>query len=289
MQNHWTEKIQNASYSIFCIPLQLTQQTIMSDFGNYGNFGGDYNAGGFSNSGFTQGGFSGDGNSQQNKVQTRNSIAPVTIKQILEAEQPVPDGEFKVHNVSISLVGFIGVVRKVHANGVTLFITVEDGSGSIDVRKWIDENNNSVEQEKEKYMGFLNKYVFVGGALKVYNNNKSIQNASINLIEDSNQIIYHHLNAIDNHLKCQGVTKSSGSTTNGNDNNKLFVDDEGSATDKVLNFIRQESKTMPEGVPISYIIQKLSITEKEGEKHCNDLVESGKIYVGFNDGGYIAV
>lgn len=256
----------------------------MSDFGNYGNFGGDYGGGGFS-----QGGFTGDGNSQQNKVQTRNSINPVTIKQILEAEQPVPDGEFKVHNVSISLVGFIGVVRKVHANGVTLFITVEDGTGSIDVRKWVDENINSVEEEKERYMVFLNKYVFVGGALKVYNGNKSIQNASVSLIEDSNQIIYHHLSAIDNHLKSQDVTKSSGSTVNGSQGNKLFVDDEGSTTDRVLNFIRQESKTMPEGVPISFITQKLSISEKEGEKHCNDLVESGKIYVGFNDGGYIAV
>ncbi|KAI5950522.1 ssb2 [Candida margitis] len=261
----------------------------MSDFGNYGNFGGDYGGGGFSNSGLSQGGFSGDANSQQNKVQTRNSIAPVTIKQILEAEQPVPDGEFKVHNVSISLVGFIGVVRKVHATGMTLFVTVEDGTGSIDVRKWIDENNSSLEQEKEKYMEYLNKYVFVGGALKVYNNNKNIQNASISVIEDSNQIIYHHLNAIYNHLKSQGITKSDGSAANGANDNKLFVDNEGSATDRVLNFIRQESKTMPEGVPITYITQKLSISEKEGEKHCNDLVESGKIYVGFNDGGYIAV
>ena len=138
-------------------------------------------------------------------------------------------------------------------------------------------------------MVFLNKYVFVGGALKVYNGNKSIQNASVSLIEDSNQIIYHHLSAIDNHLKSQGVTKSSGSAVNGSQGNKLFVDDEGSTTDRVLNFIRQESKTMPEGVPISFITQKLSISEKEGEKHCNDLVESGKIYVGFNDGGYIAV
>ncbi|KAG5419164.1 RFA2 [Candida metapsilosis] len=255
----------------------------MSEFGNYGAFG-DTNGGGF-----TQGGFSGDGNSQQNKVQTRNSISPVTIKQILEAEQPVPDGEFKIHNVSISLVSFIGVVRKVSANGTTLHITVEDGTGSIDVRKWITEESGSAEQEKELFMGYTNKYVSIGGALKVYNGNKNIQNASISLIQDSNQIIYHHLNAIHNHLRSQGITKSNDSASNGAQGNNLFVDNEGSATDRVLNFIKQECPTMQEGVPLAYIAQKLSISEKEGEKHCNDLIESGKIYVGFNDGGYIAV
>ncbi|KAI5960888.1 RFA2 [Candida theae] len=256
----------------------------MSDFGNYGNFGGDTGGGGYS-----QGGFSGDGNSQQNKVQTRNSIAPVTIKQILEAEQPVPDGEFKVHNVSISLVGFIGVVRKVHASGSSLAITVEDGTGSIDVRKWVDENNSSIEQEREKHQGFLNKYVFVGGALKLYNGNKSVSNASINLVEDSNQIIYHHLNAIYNHLKSQGITKAGGSAIGEANGNNLFVDSEGSATDRVLNFIKQECLTMNDGVPVTYIAQKLSMPQKECEKHCSDLVESGKIYVGFNEDGYIAV
>ncbi|EDK44264.1 conserved hypothetical protein [Lodderomyces elongisporus NRRL YB-4239] len=262
----------------------------MSEYGNFGNYGGNYGDGGFTNTGYSQGGFSNENGSQSGgtKTQGRSSLTPVTIKQILEATQATPDGDFLVHNVTLSMISFVGVVRKVDGQGMSVIITVEDGTGSIDVRKWVDESTTSLAVETEKYSAFKNKYVFVGGSLKLHMNKKSIQNAAIALIEDSNQIIYHHLSAIDHHLKSQGLPKSSGANTDGD----LFVKDEDSnesLMNRVLKFITEESKTMQDGVPINYIAEKLGISKDEGLRQCNELIENGRIYLGFNDGGYIAV
>ncbi|KAI5952346.1 RFA2 [Candida jiufengensis] len=273
----------------------------MSDYGNFGNYGGNYGDGGFSNTGFSQGGGFQDnnnnnngGSSQNNKSQTRSSITPVTIKQINESQQPVPDGEFSINNVNMSIVSFIGVLRKVHGNQTSILITVEDGTGSIELRKWIDENVSTTDQELEKYSEMLNKYVNVSGALKLYNNNKNVQNAIIKPIEDSNQILYHYLNAINHHLKMQGISLPSssgnqnGATTN-NNQNQMFIGNNLSMVERILEFIRDQSKGMQEGVPIDYISRKLEISSDDSRRFCNELIEDGKIYAGFNEEAYLAI
>ncbi|KAL6452721.1 RFA2 Replication factor A protein 2 [Candida maltosa Xu316] len=257
----------------------------MSEFG-YDN----YNGGGFSNN--SQGGFTADnqGSSQRAPAgQTRQKLTPVTIKQINDATQPVPDSEFKVHNVELNLVSFVGVVRKVENNGATVLITIEDGTGTVEVRRWVDEQNTSADEESQKFEEMLNKYVFVGGSLKQFNSRKSVQNTSIFPITDSNQILYHHLSAIETHLKAQGIPKSSqgslfvdGNSTSNNNNG-------GSLTDQVLAVLKENSTTMQEGVPVDYIIQKLNISRAEGMVHVTKLVEEGRAYAGYDDNTYICI
>ena len=89
----------------------------------------DY-GGGFS----TDGGYSNDGGSQKIQ-QVRSSLTPVTIKQINEAKQPVPDGEFQIHNVDLNMVSFVGIVREVQDLTSNLLITIEEGTGAVEVRK----------------------------------------------------------------------------------------------------------------------------------------------------------
>ncbi|EMG47178.1 Replication factor A protein 2, putative [Candida maltosa Xu316] len=150
----------------------------MSEFG-YDN----YNGGGFSNN--SQGGFTADnqGSSQRAPAgQTRQKLTPVTIKQINDATQPVPDSEFKVHNVELNLVSFVGVVRKVENNGATVLITIEDGTGTVEVRRWVDEQNTSADEESQKFEEMLNPKVFLNQA-KVSPMSSSHQEAVCLLME----------------------------------------------------------------------------------------------------------
>ncbi|CAI5758106.1 unnamed protein product [Candida verbasci] len=267
----------------------------MSDFNNYGNYGdGD---GGFDVSQNTGGGFNNDhstgGNGSQ-RNQLRQSLTPVTIKQINDSTQLNPDGEFKIHNVELNMISFIGIIRKVTTHQSAIIMTIEDGTGSIEVRKWIAENDSSISltEEEEKFSSFVNeKYIFVGGSLRQFNNKKTIQNAIFYPIEDSNQIIYHHLSAIENHLRCQGIPKNTTTKTE----NKLFVDNvnpnksSGSTIDKVLQVLKDNSSTMSEGVQLEYVVQKLNISREDAKNYCDELIESGKIYTGFDDNTYIAI
>ncbi|KAG7663149.1 RFA2 [[Candida] subhashii] len=260
----------------------------MSDY-NYGNYGdGGFNTGTHSAGG--GGGFSADNSSSQ-KQQLRTSLTPVTVKQINEATQPIPDGEFKIHNVELNMVSFVGVVRKVDVHASAVVITVEDGTGSIEVRKWIDEGLTNVNQEQEKFQQQLDKYVFVGGALKEFNSKKNIQNAHVYPITDSNQILYHHLSAIELHLKSQGVPSSKA-----NNSNSLFVSNpnenqapSGSLSDQILVVLRSQIQTMPEGVPVSYVAQKLNIAYEVAMNHCQTLADDGKIYAGYDETTFLCI
>lgn len=246
----------------------------MSDYKSFGGYG---EGGGFSADGH-------DDNSSQRANIVKTTLTPVTIKQINDATQPIPDGDFKVGNVELNTVSFMGVIRKVDAQASAIILTIEDGTGSIEVRKWIDDNTTSSAQEAEKYENSLNSYVYVGGALKEFNSKKNIQNAYIYPITDHNEVLYHNLSAIQVHLKAQGLSSSK--------SNDLFVKDDdltnsNSTTDSILKILKENSAVMQEGIPISYITQKLNISADVALKHCHELIEAGKIYTGYDDSSFL--
>lgn len=258
---------------------------------DYDSYSGNYGDGGFS----ATGNYAEYNNSQ--RQQTRSSLSPVTIKQINDASQPIPDGEFVINNVSLNMVSFIGIIRKVENNTSALTITVEDGTGSIDVRRWIDEKLATASEETEKFSGLENKYVYVTGALKLFNLKKSIQNATIREITDHNEVIYHMLYTILNHLEAQGLlglnegTKkeadglfvSNGDGDFGNDRNNL------SRTEQIFLTITENTNSMQEGVPVAWISDKLGVPIEEVRQTCQQLSEAGKIYEGYDGGSYLSV
>lgn len=255
----------------------------MEDYNNYG----DYGEGGF-NQDIGNGGFQSEGGGSQ-RQQLRSTLTPVTIKQIMDATQPIPDGEFQVNNVSLNLVAFVGVVRNIQDITSAILITVEDGTGSIEVRKWVDDTTSADVAEKTSYE--LNKYVYITGALKEFNGKKNLQHANIKPITDHNQVIYNHLSAISCHLKAQGLALRG----NASEEKRLFVKDSSgvempfSIQDKILTVIRENTNSMQEGVPVPFISQKLNLTDDVVLNQCTDLVDSGRIYSGYDDSAFLAV
>ncbi|ODV80178.1 replication protein A, subunit RPA32 [Suhomyces tanzawaensis NRRL Y-17324] len=231
------------------------------------------------------GGFSVERNSQR-QAGARQSLTPVTIKQLNDADQPIPDGEFRIHNVNLSMISFVGIVRKVVPLANLIVITIEDGTGSVEVRKWIDDQKMSAAEEVERFEAYLSKYVYVGGALKMFQEKKSVQNATVTLIEDHNQVLYHNLSAIANHLKAQGIVPSKSEKL-------LFVsaDDKGpkAEIERVFDIYKKHSPSMPEGVPISFVAQALDISPSVVMEYSRELSETGRVYLGTEDTCFIAI
>lgn len=223
-------------------------------------------------------------NNSQQKQQTRNSLSPVTIKQINESSQPYPDGDFQINKVNLNMVSFIGVIRQIDDRKSAISISLEDGTGTITIRKWIDESITTSAEEIAKYEALKGRYVYCTGALKAFQDSKTIQNATIREITDHNEIVYHFLQAVLIHLKAQGITAGS--------KNGLFVDNGKSSQsldDMVLEIIQNNSAAMSEGVPIQLISQKLNITDVQAQERCTELVTYGKIYAAYDDQAYLAV
>lgn len=254
------------------------------DYGNYGNYG--------------DGGFNQDAqyseNSNSQRLQTRSTLSPVTIKQIHDSSQPVPDDEFVVNNVALNMVSFVGVVRKVENNTSAVTITIEDGTGSVDVRKWVDEKIATAAEEGERFLALENKYVYVTGALKEMQLKKSIQHATIREVADYNEVVYHMLYAIENHLAAQGLMKSGTKQENGNG---LFVSENGNSAaagsgdiaDQIMSVISSNTASMPEGVPVGWIGDQLGVLVDVVKEKCHYLSEMGRVYQGYDEGSYLSI
>ena len=74
---------------------------------------------------------------------TGNSLRPVTIKQLLDAEQPHPDADFKIDGSEVGHITFVGVVRNVVVQSTNITYRVEDGTGAIDVKQWLDADSDT--------------------------------------------------------------------------------------------------------------------------------------------------
>ncbi|QBM86934.1 replication factor A2 [Metschnikowia aff. pulcherrima] len=272
--------------------LDVTPTTNLSfkhtmDYGNYGNYGdGGFNA----DSGYTD---MGAGEGSQRTQQTRNTLSPVTIKQINDATQPVPDGEFTINKVSLNMVSFVGVVRKVENQTSAVVVTIEDGTGSVDVKKWVDDKLTTANEEAELYLAMESKYVYVTGALKEFNQKKAIQHAHIREIIDHNELIYHMLYTIHTHLEAEGLLNAPKQESSSG----LFVGNtnEGSASaglndqDRIMAVITANSGSMLEGVPVKWISDTLNIPENHVRATCQYLSDEGKVYQGYDENAFLCV
>lgn len=246
-----------------------------------------------------QGGFTGssqDGTSQLRAPGTRRTITPITIKQLMEAAQEVPDGDFVVNSLELNFVSIVAVVRKVENLNSSIAIGVEDGTGECEVRQWVNEQKSSPAEQEEKLKNYLNKYVYIYGTIKEFGQKKNIQNPIIRPVEDSNQILYHYLGAINCHLKANGVFDNkmslpTASSANGNGalESSLFVKLSGGLEEDVFNIITEFSPSLPEGVPCQLISTKLGVANDEVVEVLQSLMHSGRVFNGSGDDNYLPI
>lgn len=62
----------------------------------------------------------------------------MTIRQILSAEHPHPDADFMLDGGEIQQLTFVAVVRNISRNATNVAYSVEDGTGQIEVRQWLE-------------------------------------------------------------------------------------------------------------------------------------------------------
>lgn len=138
-----------------------------------------------------------------------------------------------------------------------------------------------------------NKYVLVTGSVKEFGGKKNIQHATFREINDFNEVIYHQLSAIDAYFEAKGLLKKDSSTQQNKEG--LFVsnpsqsENKGSVSDRIFEFIQENTASMPEGVPNQLVAQSLGLLVDDVILHCGKLTEDGKIYAGYDETGFLAI
>ncbi|KAK1700113.1 hypothetical protein BDP55DRAFT_723713 [Colletotrichum godetiae] len=194
---------------------------------SYGAGGGD-DAGGFVYGG-SQGGA---GNSQGGgggKAYSEESLRPVTIKQVIDAEEAYPGADFKIDGATVTQVTFVAQIRQISPQPTNITLKLDDGTGLIEVKKWVDTDKKDDADEKLEIEG----HVRVWGRLKSFNGKRHVGAHFIRPVTDFNEVNYHLLEATYVHLHFtkgplnadgSGPAANGGAGGGGGGEDGMFVD-----------------------------------------------------------------
>ncbi|KAK0531411.1 Replication factor A protein 2 [Tilletia horrida] len=182
-------------------------------------YGGGGSGGGGGGGGFMTGNYTNDSPSGGAKKAANNSLRPVTIRQILTADQPHADADFCLDGADLGQLTFVAVVRNVSRNATNVSYSVEDGTGTIEVRQWLDSQSDDSEKATEISQ---NTYVRILGTVKSFQSKRSISVGHIRPVEDFNEIFFHKLEAAYVHLQ---LTRGSGGQQQGFKGNATSASD----------------------------------------------------------------
>jgi replication factor A2 len=270
----------------------------------------DYGGGGDGGPSPSQGngGFGGGsgGRSSARKSYDEQTIQPVTVSMCLSS-YPEEDGtgEQLADGRKLYHVKIVGAVRSVEDFSTNCLYGIEDGTGLIEVKQWIDSNDCTALHQLREACNKEGSYLIIVGQIKDYDGKKTIVADSVRPISTGNEISHHFLEVVytaesykrlnlspygtNTVLKqhsnvCFGGISGGASLrqfgSHGNDSDSL--------RDTVLTFIRTEGDYSETGANVPSCVQRLQgrHTEHDIRKVIEDLAAEGHIYSTIDENNY---
>ncbi|KAL8682237.1 MAG: hypothetical protein Q9186_001696 [Xanthomendoza sp. 1 TL-2023] len=144
---------------------------------------------------------------------SRDTLRPCTIKQVLDASQPHPDADFKIDDIEVQQLTFVGQIRNISTQTTNITYKLDDGTGTVEVKQWIDSEASTMDLGggggggggmgggSKASAGLVeNEWARVWGRLKAFNNRRHVGAHVIRPVTDKMEITYHLLEATYVHL-----------------------------------------------------------------------------------------
>jgi len=243
----------------------------------------------------------------------QQSLTPVTIKQLYEATQQHPDDVFKVGQRELHQVTLVANVLSVTEQTSNVSFSVDDGTGKIDARLWVDKDDQSDYTMARKGTWKEGIYVRVVGQLRTFGGKRSVVAFRIAPLTDYNEVTHHLLEVVYVHLLNtkglqQGALQSNFGNNNqsfGNNNNAFSTYNNNSSNSNpymmqssthnnsnnmnfssmselngaVLNTIRNsQGAHQGQGVSVMFVAQQLGRNEPEIRAAIEFLTTEGHLY-----------
>lgn len=142
-----------------------------------------------------------------NKFQSRKTVVPVVVQQIMSSTQQ----EFKMFGKPAYVVVLTGIIRKIEVENMIISFRMEDFSGSIKCVIWLSPDDEAVE----KLAGIQeNRYVKAFGQLQMHGGCKTLAIAKMFPVNDANVIVTHLLSTILARLEAESEFKQQISSAN---------------------------------------------------------------------------
>lgn len=124
------------------------------------------------------------------------SLVPLTVRQLHEAISTTSvDDAFKVNGEEVHNLTLLGKVVSSTDSATSLIYTINDGTGTTEVKMWIDqEDADSHAQIKSDCR--VGQYVRVYGHLRSFQGSRSVIAFNIRPVTDFNEITFHFLEVV---------------------------------------------------------------------------------------------
>ncbi|TFK42517.1 hypothetical protein BDQ12DRAFT_278987 [Crucibulum laeve] len=169
----------------------------MSQYNDFGGASNPYYSNGASGGGYMPTGspFSASGSpGGLKRSEASHSLRPLTAAQIIKATQAHTDADWMIDDMEVGQVTIVGQVCSVQAQATNCVYWIDDGTGRVEARHWVDSSN---EEDAEKWSGIEDGvYIRVTGGLKTFGNKRYINATHMRPVKDAHEIYFHTLEAI---------------------------------------------------------------------------------------------
>ncbi|KAL0946592.1 hypothetical protein HGRIS_012793 [Hohenbuehelia grisea] len=122
-----------------------------------------------------------------------HSLRPVSVGQVIRATQTHTDANWVIDGNELGQVTIVGQVVHITMQATNCLYMIDDGSGRIEARYWIDAS----EGDANKMDGVEeNMYVRVTGSIKSFGNKRYVNATHIRVCTDPHEAIFHTMEAM---------------------------------------------------------------------------------------------
>ncbi|THH26464.1 hypothetical protein EUX98_g7719 [Antrodiella citrinella] len=136
-------------------------------------------------------------NSPSGQARQRSSVAqslrPLTIKQVYSATQAHTDAEWMLEENELGHITVVAQVMEIKKQTTNSVYTIEDGSGRIEARHWVD---STMEDDEDPDQIIETAYVRILGGIKSFGNKRYINTSHIRLCKDPSEFYFHVIESV---------------------------------------------------------------------------------------------
>ncbi|EAU34124.1 hypothetical protein ATEG_05055 [Aspergillus terreus NIH2624] len=227
------------------------------------------------------------------------TLRPITVKQALDATQPYPEASHQIDGADVSSVCLVGQVRNISSQSTNVTYKIDDGTGEIEVKQWLDSTTaDTMEMDEGKGPGApgkdqveLNAYAKIFGKLRFFGTKLFVVAHSVRPLTNINELHCHLLEAVAVHLFFTrgppgGAGAAAGGAAGAGDSAMGGMDDYSAnkslpamsaVARRVYNLLKTEPQSN-EGLHAQLIAAKLSLPMPDVARAGDELLTAGVIF-----------
>ena len=221
--------------------------------------------------------------SQDRKQKKKPGIVPITAAGILNATYQLGTDAFVLNEVPLHQVTLVGMISSVTENRTNLSFEINDFTGTVNVKRWLDQDENGEEYEEARFRE--DTYVRVFGYIKRFDENKKhVVAFHMVPVTDFNEITMHMFEVIYASLSIQKQKASNADNTTHFGNNSFSAQgDLGPETGNMSKSQRRiyemvNQVTLQQGIFIGDLVTRLNMSEQSVRDDLEHLSNEGLIY-----------